>query len=196
VKPLACFKDDAVGDYWDETLDRSRRPLSTLMLPAVVRGLLHQVAVGQAVRVDPVVARRHEGDHLVVVEMDDRIDVGPQAQDLAVHLVADGGGALAGQDAAIGNVGDDKVVGLDFLEADALGLGVAHAVGMVGMRDADHHAADAAVDQPAIGDPVGVGDVVLHHPRVERHARIGRQLVDAIGKGGAAIHHDRAPIRA
>jgi hypothetical protein len=41
---------------------------------------------------------------------------GPQPQDLAVHLVADRGGALAGQDSAVGDVGDDEIAGIDFLE--------------------------------------------------------------------------------
>jgi len=87
-----------------------------------------RIAVGQAEGTDLLVARRHEGDHLVVVQVDHAVHVGPQAQDLAVHLMAHRGCPLAPEDAAPRDVGDHQVLGLDLLQADALRLGVADAV--------------------------------------------------------------------
>src|SRR6267154_1987232 len=71
--------------------------------------------------------------------------------------------------------------GLDLLQADALRLGIADAVLIIGMGHADHHAADAAVHQPARRQAMGVGDVALGDPRIEDDAGIGRQFVDLKG---------------
>lgn len=58
------------------------------------------------------------------MHMDGGVDVGPQTQDLAAEIVADAGHAVAPQDAAGRNVGDDDVLELHLLERDFGMLGI------------------------------------------------------------------------
>jgi hypothetical protein len=102
--------------------------------------------------------------------------------------MADRGRPLAAQDAAPRDVGDHQVLRLDLFEADALGLGVAHAVLVAGMGHADHHAADARIDQPARRQAMGIGDVAFSHLGIELDVGIGRELVDLERDGRGSIH--------
>ena len=128
-----------------------------------------------------------EGDGLVVVQVDHAVHVGAQPQDLAVHLVSDGGGPLAVEDAAVWDVGDDEVLDLHLFQAYALRLGVADAVLVVRVRRAYGHAAERALHVAARGEHVSVADVFLGDRSIELNARVWRVLVDLIW-GGRVVH--------
>jgi hypothetical protein len=69
-------------------------------------------------------AAGEERDALVVVDVDDRVDVGPQAQDLAIELMADARRPGAVQQPGADDLGDDEMVERRLLEGDAGVLGV------------------------------------------------------------------------
>ena len=68
------------------------------------------------------------------MHVDHRADVGAQAQDLAIEVVADAGHARAVEQAAGRDFGDDDVLDPHLLERDLRMLGVGDAVRMIGMR--------------------------------------------------------------
>src|SRR5436189_158390 len=83
----------------------------------------------------------------VVMPMDHGADVGAQAQDLAVEIVADAGGDAAMDEIAGDHVGDDDVLDRHLLERHARMLGIGEPVRIGRMRHADGDVAEAVVDE-------------------------------------------------
>ena len=105
-------------------------------------------------------ARREERDDLVVMDVDDAVDVGAEAKDLPVQLMADAGHLAAVEERARRHIGDHDVLERQLLEGDLRGLRIDDTVRERRVGDADRDVAEGVVD-------VAAGD---DHPRVLQEA--------------------------
>ena len=112
-------------------------------------------------------ARCEERDRLVVVDVDDAVDVGAEAEDLAVELMADAGHLVSVEEGAPRDVGDHHVFEGYLFEGDLGGLRVDHAVGERRVRDADRNVAKCVVDVPARNHHARVLQQEIPDPLVE-----------------------------
>ena len=110
-----------------------------------------------------------EGNGLVVMDMDDRVDVGPEPENLAVEVVADTRHRLAVEQPACRDIGDDDVVRGHFLKGNFRMLGIGHAMLEVRMRLADHHVSERVVDIAAPRDHMRVAHEDGAELRIEFH---------------------------
>jgi hypothetical protein len=101
------------------------------------------------------------------MDVDDRADVGPQAQDLAVQVVADARRHGAVQEPRGRDVCDDDVVERHLLKRHLGMLGVGHAVGKVRVRHTDGKIPQRVVDVTARDDELRVAKQQLRDVLVE-----------------------------
>ena len=103
------------------------------------------------------------------MDVDHRADVGPEAQDLPVQVVADAGHRLADQQPAGRDIGHHDVVEGHLFERDLGVLGVGDAVREAGRANPDRHVAEGVVDIAPPGDHPGIAEKQLTGCPVERH---------------------------
>ncbi len=121
-------------------------------------------------------AGREQRDRLVVMDVDDRVDVGPQPQDLPVQVVTDARRHRPVQQRRRGDVGDHHVVEGHLLERDLGVLGVGDAVGEIGMGHPEGEVAERVVDIAARHDHAGVAQQQVADVVVEPHRGHERPL--------------------
>ena len=170
-RDAVTFHDDGAGVV-DEAADRRDVQLDVDVRRQHVRWPAHdrRELDGEDAELSPG-ARREIGDGLVVMDVDHRVDVGPQAEDLAVELMAHARRHVAVEQPAGGHVGDHDVVARHLLERDPGVLGVDHAVVEAGGRSAHRDVAERVVDVATGDHTPGIGQQDIRDGGIEEHHR-------------------------
>lgn len=114
-------------------------------------------------------AAGEERDGGVVMDMDNRVDIGAKAQDLSIEIVSDTGDPLAMQKPAGGDIGDHQVIRAHLLERDLGMLGIGDPVLEIRMRRPQRHVAQRVVDIAAPSHQARIAQELLGDRRLEHN---------------------------